>query len=138
MRNADGIPSRNSYVHVFPSLHYLSREDMKHRAAFSPQPRKDRVAAFGITYLDEMLSRLPDGNSSAGLDDQGLPVQTTTALIGEVATQKTSLATAFLARTFRSFTFLLADTIRELDGDRNPLRSHGPRRSLQGSKHHAG
>jgi KaiC/GvpD/RAD55 family RecA-like ATPase len=113
--NADEPEVKNSYVHIYPSLHYLSREEMKSGGSSQAQPRARRVAAFGITYLDEMLARV-DEDPANGLDDQGLPAQTTTALIGEVATQKTSLATAFLARTFRVFTFRLAELVREIHG----------------------
>lgn len=112
-RNPDEPEVKNSYVHVFPSIHYLSREGMKAESPTDAR-RQDRVAAFGITYLDQMLHHL-DINPEEGRDDQGLPAQTTTALIGEIATQKTSLATAFLARTFRTFAFGLAKMIREFE-----------------------
>jgi KaiC/GvpD/RAD55 family RecA-like ATPase len=114
-QNADDPVTANGYVHVFPSLHHLSREEMKARGPANPEPDLTHVAAFGITYLDEMLARLTT-EGPTGSDDQGLRTQTTTALIGEIATQKTSLATAFLARTFRAFIFELADVIRELRG----------------------
>jgi KaiC/GvpD/RAD55 family RecA-like ATPase len=113
--NADEPTVKNSYAHVFPSLHYLSREEMKRPGPSNPDHRSKAMAAFGITYLDEMLARLPENPEEVYLDDQGLPPRTTTALIGEIATQKTSLATAFLARTFRGFVFRLADMIRELE-----------------------
>ncbi len=114
-QNADEVRTKQSYVHIFHSLHYLSREEMKARGPANPPASPLRVAAFGVTYLDEMLARLKSPVSS-GMDDQGLPAQTTTALIGEIATQKTSLATAFLARTFRAYIFELAHLIRELSG----------------------
>lgn len=113
--NPDELQTNNSYVHVYHSLHYLSREEMKSLGPANPPVRSDQVAAFGITYMDDMLARVRNP-VPAGLDDQGLPVQTTTALIGEIATQKTSLATAFLARTFRAFAFDLAEILRELLG----------------------
>jgi KaiC/GvpD/RAD55 family RecA-like ATPase len=110
--NADDPYVKNAYVHIFPSLHSVSREEMKFRDMLD-RPRGDRVAAFGITYLDDMLTRTMS-DSPHGLDEWGLPAQTTTALIGEFATQKTSLATAFMARTFRVFIFRLASVVREL------------------------
>jgi KaiC/GvpD/RAD55 family RecA-like ATPase len=113
--NADEPKVENAYVHVYPSLHRLSREEMKAIGARNPERNTTSVAAFGITYLDEMLARLEKPTSDLdGLDDQGLRAQTTTALIGEIATQKTSLATAFLARTFRAYAFAMAALIREL------------------------
>ena len=95
-----------SYVHVFPSLHMLSRGIMEERREPKTDPPTDRFAAFGVTYLDEMLEGQGPAegptthNPANGSDNRGLPWSSITALIGDAGTQKTPLGYAFLARCF--------------------------------------
>ena len=115
--NPDDPKVNHAYVNVYPSLHLLSREEMKSRGPANPKRDEKHVAAFGIRYLDRMLLGLPKLRDPAlrhGFDRFGLKTQTATALIGEAATQTTALATAFLARTFRAYVFQLADAVQLL------------------------
>ncbi len=110
-------PSREfqSYVELFPSLHYASRslmsaargvdDDGTGRAGEEEARRGKREerlperAGFGIMYLDEMLAE-PVGAPRPGSDTRGLPCSTITALIGDAGTQKTGLGIAFLGQAF--------------------------------------
>jgi KaiC/GvpD/RAD55 family RecA-like ATPase len=83
---------RQSYVLVFPSLHFQSREVMERREAKGHE-HNVASAGFGIRYLDEMLVEGLAGR-------RGLPVSTVTALIGDLGTQKTGLGHSFLAECF--------------------------------------
>jgi hypothetical protein len=114
MDNPDDPQTDHAYVNVYPSLHLLSREEMQSRMPANPKRDEKHVAAFGIRYLDDML--LKGSDSSHGFDEAGLQTQTTTALIGEAATQTTDLATAFLARAFRAFVYQVADAVKLLTG----------------------
>lgn len=102
----DGHQAHQSYVHVFPSLDYNSREIMIDRNVPALIANKLRFAAFGLPYLDNMLGgkgekaeRDADGES----DTRGLPCGSATALIGDPLTQKSQLGRAFLSRAFYSF-----------------------------------
>lgn len=133
--NADDPKAPNSYINVYPSLHLLSRAEMETIRPSTPEQDSENVAAFGIKYLDDMLARL-EGLEREGFDQYGLRTQTTTALIGEASTRTSSLATAFLARTFRGFILQLADIINVLGGERPFPRSmrwpdHDIRRALE-------
>jgi hypothetical protein len=97
---------QQSYVHIFPSLDFNSREIM--RDPYSPphSAQTNRFAAFGLPYLDNMLGgegdkaeRVRDGES----DTRGLDCGKATALLGDSLTQKSRLGKAFLSRTFYSF-----------------------------------
>lgn len=98
-----------SYVHIFPSLDYLSREIMIDKYAPPIEvstKNKTRFAAFGLPYLDNMLGgkgdkaeRASDGES----DTRGLDCGSSTALIGDSLTQKSRLGKAFLSRMFYPF-----------------------------------
>jgi KaiC/GvpD/RAD55 family RecA-like ATPase len=102
----DGQQAHQSYIHVFPSLDYNSREIMIDRNVPALTANKLRFAAFGLPYLDNMLGgkgekaeRDADGES----DTRGLPCGSATALIGDPLTQKSQLGRAFLSRAFYSF-----------------------------------
>ena len=102
----DGHHNHQSYIHVFPSLDYNSREIMIDRNVPALTANKVRFAAFGLPYLDNMLGgkgekaeRDADGES----DTRGLPCGSATALIGDPLTQKSQLGRAFLSRAFYSF-----------------------------------
>lgn len=89
----------HGYVHVFHSLHSVSREDMYARGyllAAKTEKGESEVgmhAGFGIRYLDELLSG-PGPRA-------GLPLGRLFALIGDDGTHKGRLARAFLAGCFR-------------------------------------
>ena len=101
------------YVHVFPSLDYTSREAMTARADPLSTPDKERFAAFGLPYLDNMLGgkgEKADLDPDEGFDTRGLPCSSVTALIGDSLTQKSRLGKAFLSRSFYSF----AEDLRQI------------------------
>jgi KaiC len=134
--NADDPKTPNGYINVYPSLHLLSRTEMETIRSSTPTQDSEHVAAFGIKYLDDMLARLAAPRREE-FDQYGLRTQTTTALIGEASTRTSSLATAFLARTFRGFIFQLADVINVLGGYELPSSrnmrwiDHDIRRALE-------
>lgn len=121
-----------SYVHVFPSLNYISREIMIDEYNPREKPPEGKFAAFGIQYLDNMLdgrgekaeragqpaTALQEGHQQNGkaprwndYDTRGLPCGTTTALIGDSLTQKSQLGRAFLSRAFYGYAMELAKNI---------------------------
>jgi KaiC/GvpD/RAD55 family RecA-like ATPase len=94
------------YVQVFPSLNYINRAIMELTHAPRESPPKNKYAAFGIRYLDNMLGgegfeAVPNADYT---DTRGLPCGTVTALIGDSLTQKTRLGRSFLSRCFFPFT----------------------------------
>jgi KaiC/GvpD/RAD55 family RecA-like ATPase len=91
-----------SYVHVFPSLDYTSREIMIDRGNPRKVHNKSRHAAFGIPFLDNMLGGTGEKakRSGEGSDTRGLPCGEATALLGDSLTQKSQLGKAFLSRAF--------------------------------------
>jgi len=100
-----------SYVQVFHSVHRISRkimEDKLKQQERSAKPHASHYAAFGIKYLDNMLGgrvEVTDQGKKKGFryDTRGLPCGSTTALIGDSLTQKSTLGKAFLSRCFYSF-----------------------------------
>jgi hypothetical protein len=114
-----------SYVQVFHSVHRLSRkimEDETHQAEIGTTPPRSYYAAFGIEYLDNMLGgdtetteRSEDKRTHFQYDTRGLPCGSTTALIGDSLTQKSTLGKAFLSRCFYSFPKQLWDRWKSLD-----------------------
>lgn len=95
-----------SYIEVFPSLHYASRTLMDPRVVDADAPRRpardERLperAGFGIEYLDEMLAEAGD-NRREGSDHRGLPCSTITGLIGDAGTHKTGMGIAFMGQAF--------------------------------------
>ena len=102
-----------SYVQVFHSVHRISRKIMENSAEISENPRsrsRRRYAAFGIQYLDNMLGGNAEVTTRALIegdqylhDTRGLPGGSTTALIGDSLTQKSTLGKAFLSRCFSDF-----------------------------------
>ncbi len=120
--------ARQSYVQVFHSVHRISRKIMEEEAEERLGLPKDLYAAFGIKYLDNMLggsaeiaSREERSQTKDGYyyDTRGLPCRSTTALIGDSLTQKSTLGKAFLSRAFNSFSTRLEQMIQLLE---NPLR----------------
>jgi len=113
-----------SYVQVFHSVHRLSRRIMEVKGKARERLKPDTYfAAFGIKYLDNMLGgshetteRLPAGSAYEGFyyDTRGLPCRTTTALIGDSLTQKSTLGRAFMSRCFYEFDKRLAAVRRSL------------------------
>jgi len=128
-----------SYVQVFHSVHRISRRIMEDetKKPESPMSRHgSRYAAFGIKYLDNMLGGKMEFTKRASAmelttrqsaikfdyDTRGLPCGSTTALIGDSLTQKSTLGKAFLSRCFYSFDTRLRDIWRRLSmvsSDRN-------------------
>jgi KaiC/GvpD/RAD55 family RecA-like ATPase len=109
-----------SYVHVFPSLNYLSREFMSDRYNPRHHAPPNSFAAFGITYLDNMLDgsgekaeRKDAQNKDLEYDTMGLPCGSATALIGDSLTQKSQLGQAFLSRAFYTCERRLSQQIEE-------------------------
>ncbi len=98
--------SYQGYVQVFPSLSYLSRAIMENAHAPRDESPKDKYAAFGIRYLDNMLggdgfeAEYKEESGEYWYDTRGLPYSTVTALIGDSLTQKTPLGRSFLSRCF--------------------------------------
>lgn len=95
-----------SYIEVFPSLHYASRTLMDPRVVDADAPRRpardERLlerAGFGIEYLDEMLAEAGDKHRE-GSDHRGLPCSTITGLIGDAGTHKTGMGIAFMGQAF--------------------------------------
>ncbi len=101
-----------SYVQVFPSVNYLSRELMEVRGNPRMERPKRKFAGFGIPYLDTMLGGDGELRNNEGEDSRGLPCSSVTALIGDALTQKGQLGRAFLSRAFYSFAATLADQVR--------------------------
>ena len=88
-----------SYLYVFPSLHFLSRRHMwsdRVQASSDPEhtPVRSRLCAFGVRYLDNMLSKRKDEVSTP---PWGLPSDSPAALIGESGTYKSRLGRSFLS-----------------------------------------
>ena len=109
---AGGGRRLQSYVQVYHSVHHLNRKIMEIKGAerkSRDEPGHDKFAAFGISYLDSMLGGKEETTKSkpAGgghyYDTRGLPCSSTTALIGDSLTQKSTLGKAFLSRCFHSF-----------------------------------
>lgn len=110
--NTDGIEDRTqSYVQVFHSVHRISRKIMEAetKKREGTLPVSGRYAAFGIKYLDNMLGgkteftkRERDNKTKFVHDTRGLPCGSTTALIGDSLTQKSTLGKAFLSGCFYS------------------------------------
>lgn len=103
------------YVHVFPSLHLLSRQIMEDKQKPRSSP-PNRFAGFGIPYLDEMLAgnTRTERERNEDSDHFGLQCSTVTALIGDPMTQKTELGRAFLSQAFVSYAERLWDIAMEL------------------------
>jgi KaiC/GvpD/RAD55 family RecA-like ATPase len=102
---ADG-KTPQSYIHVFASLDFHSREIMIDRNVPPPASSKTRFAAFGLPYLDNMLAgrgEKAERDADGGSDTRGLPCGSATALIGDPLTQKSQLGRAFLSRAFFPF-----------------------------------
>jgi KaiC/GvpD/RAD55 family RecA-like ATPase len=108
-----------SYVQVFHSVHRLNRKimEVKGKARGKLEPNT-YYAAFGIKYLDNMLggkdetTERKEGQGEYqgySFDSRGLPCRSTTALIGDSLTQKSTLGKAFLSRCFHSFDTRLAE-----------------------------
>lgn len=121
-----------SYVQVFHSVHRISRKIMEDETGKSESPmarRGSRYAAFGIKYLDNMLGgktqvtkrergkprHAQQDDSRFYYDTRGLPCGSTTALIGDSLTQKSTLGRAFLSRCFHSFDSRVFDTWHALN-----------------------
>jgi KaiC/GvpD/RAD55 family RecA-like ATPase len=107
---ADGDYPFQDYVQVFPSLSYLNRAVMSQTHAPRPPLPENQFAAFGISYLDNMLGgegfeAEPRQENEQYYDTRGLPAGTVTALIGDSLTQKTRLGRWFLSRSFFPFFF---------------------------------
>ena len=122
-------PDSLAYVHVFRSLHALSRELLTRKGRDSPQVNPDRgeVFGFGITYLDRLLPHDDLGKDDAAANKKhqqlksqidgtlepsfwlapavargrGLVGGTVNALIGPLTTHKSRLARAFLAQAIQ-------------------------------------
>jgi KaiC/GvpD/RAD55 family RecA-like ATPase len=127
-----------SYVQVFHSVHRISRKIMEDRTESAENPRarpRDRYAAFGIKYLDNMLGGKSEFTKRQTVqtpyefdyDTRGLPCGSTTALVGDSLTQKSRLGKAFLSRCFYSFDERLSYVWRSLD---NILRDPVPAEDL--------
>ena len=121
-----------SYVQIFHSVHRISRRIMEDETSKTESPmvrRGSRYAAFGIKYLDNMLGGKTEittrekGEPRPGFKDEprfyydsrGLPCGSTTALIGDSLTQKSTLGMAFLSRCFHSFDMRLFTTWHTLN-----------------------
>jgi KaiC/GvpD/RAD55 family RecA-like ATPase len=94
------------YFHVFSSLHRDARAIMQKEGPQRPPRIERKHAAFGIRYLDNMLSGKVDEEVTMGengFETSGLPCATVTALIGDALTQKTRLGRAFLSRSFAQY-----------------------------------
>ncbi len=133
--SSDGHPADNkgaiqSYVQVFHSVHRISRkimEDETHDSESRTIPPASYYAAFGIQYLDNMLGgktetteRKEGKQHHFQYDTRGLPCSSTTALIGDSLTQKSTLGRAFLSRCFSSFPIQLRnvwDDLEKASGD---------------------
>jgi KaiC/GvpD/RAD55 family RecA-like ATPase len=116
-----------SYVQVFHSVHRISRKIMENKASQTESRLTSptaHFAAFGIKYLDNMLGGKTAVTSherdTGGLryDTRGLPCRSTTALIGDSLTQKSTLGKAFLSRCFYSFNERLHELRLSLQGAR--------------------
>lgn len=126
-----------SYVQVFHSIHRTNRRIMEAKAEENLNARGERepekkigdrnlpdsaFAAFGIKYLDSMLGEADEATSRRDAeapewgtyDVRGLPYGSTTALIGDSLTQKSTLGKAFLSRSFSDFDRQLDDARRIL------------------------
>jgi KaiC/GvpD/RAD55 family RecA-like ATPase len=120
----DKTEATQSYVQVFHSVHRISRkimEDKTHEVEAATTPPTSYYAAFGIEYLDNMLGgktetteRNYDEQSRFLYDTRGLPCSSTTALIGDSLTQKSTLGKAFMSRCFYSFPRQLWDGCNSL------------------------
>ncbi len=109
----NGEQPKQSYVQIFHSVHRLSRKTMEVKGTKARErlKRNTYYAAFGIKYLDNMLGGKEETTRSVRTEDgtgyfhdtRGLPCRTTTALIGDSLTQKSTLGRAFLGRCFHSF-----------------------------------
>jgi KaiC/GvpD/RAD55 family RecA-like ATPase len=112
-------PDRNpfsSYVQIFPSLHYLSKQYGARQALMRDDERsrnKGPKIPFGIDYLDDLF--LPSESENAG----GLPGGTTTALIGEEGTRKVYLAEEFLIAAYGQLPQVFALMLRLCKGYRS-------------------
>jgi len=106
--------------------------ETKKRANFAPDPGH-RYAAFGIKYLDNMLGGKTEfarremeydkRDYRIVYDTRGLPCGSTTALIGDSLTQKSTLGKAFLSRCFFSFDRRLQEIWSDLNAIRkNPAK----------------
>lgn len=105
-----------SYVHVFPSLNYISREIMIDK--YNPRgiAIDKKYAAFGIPFLDNMLggTGAKAERDQNEYDTRGLPCGSATALIGDSLTQKGQLGKAFLSRAFYSCAKKVNTRVREI------------------------
>jgi len=121
--------SKQSYVHVYHSVHRLNRTvmELKGTARHKLKPNT-YYSAFGIKYLDNMLggkdeitNRIEGKGKYRGYyhDTRGLPSGSTTAFIGDSLTQKSTLGRAFLSRCFRSFDIRLRELCELM---KNPKR----------------
>jgi KaiC/GvpD/RAD55 family RecA-like ATPase len=104
------VDKYQSYVVVFPSLHFQSREIMELPNAGAHEA-DSKCAGFGIRYLDEMLV---EGTDSNGLPIRGLPVGKVTALIGDLGTQRTGLGHSLLAECFAGLGKKLNQILKKL------------------------
>jgi len=114
----------NSYVQVFPSLHYLSKQFGRRHSLLRTEGRSlDRsvTVPFGIEYLDNLL--LPAQTNGPG----GLPGATITALIGEEGTRKVYLAEEFLIAAYEEFPEILTiflELSKRYLADRSKIKPH--------------
>jgi KaiC/GvpD/RAD55 family RecA-like ATPase len=103
--NADTPRANNSYVQVFHSIAHRNRR-ISFEFGKAEIDRDDRMAGFGLPYLDDLLAE--GAGTAAGTF--GLRAGSATALIGDPATGKTVLGERFLAQgleqTARNFTAL--------------------------------
>lgn len=129
-KNKDDLP-KQCYVQVYHSVHRLNRKIMEIRGKERKRLEQNIYAAFGIKYLDNMLGGKEEtsahirhedahhaggdkSNASGYHDTRGLPCRSTTALIGDSLTQKSTLGKAFLSRCFYSFRARLSALRRAL------------------------
>lgn len=121
--STDNKNATQSYVQVFHSVHRISRkimEDETHEMETRAIPPQSCFAAFGIQYLDNMLGGKTETTQRKKgehfyYDTRGLPCSSTTALIGDSLTQKSTLGRAFLSRCFYSFHKQLWENHNALD-----------------------
>jgi KaiC/GvpD/RAD55 family RecA-like ATPase len=98
--NPDKPRTKNSYLHVFYSL--ALRNNLGARSTGSGEREADPdVAPFGVHYLDSLL--YPSGVNSVRF---GLPLGSTSAVIGDSSTGKSVLSEKFLAENLKILTRL--------------------------------
>ena len=120
----DNKETTQSYIHVYHSVHRLNRRTMEDKGKPRQKLNSDYYAAFGIKYLDNMLGgreettirrQGTDRYKGYFYDTRGLPCASTTTLIGDSLTQKSTLGKAFLSRCFHSFDERLTSVCESLE-----------------------